>query len=187
MENLRDRTNQKVWTPTVDLIPQDHFLSRALSRYVNIFFIFHILIKECFIVSQLESSSSSGNKSHRFFWIKISLFEKKLHRIISFLVVNAERYQTLKLYKWDLFFSDSLNLNTLLLVILSLVPSCLLWWLAPVLLSLQDSTVTPFGQFLAKYLFFSKSDNFCFRSDPSAGELVQRHRLSIERENNLLA
>lgn len=31
--------------------------------------------------------------------------------------------------------------------------------------------------------FLVNSDNFCFRSDPSAGELVQRHRLtSIERE-----
>ena len=33
--------------------------------------------------------------------------------------------------------------------------------------------------------FLVNSDNFCFRSDPSAGELVQRHRLtSIERDKN---
>ena len=47
LENLRGRTNLKVKIPmAVDLIPQNHFLSRALSRFVKVFFIFHILIKK---------------------------------------------------------------------------------------------------------------------------------------------
>lgn len=44
----------------------------------------------------LQSVDSSSNlvasKSNRFFWIRISLFEKKLHRIISYLVNHSERF-----------------------------------------------------------------------------------------------
>jgi len=44
----------------------------------------------------LQSVDSSSNlvasKSNRFFWIRISLFEKKLHKIISYLVNHSERF-----------------------------------------------------------------------------------------------
>ena len=48
--------------------------------------------------------------------------------------------------------------------------------------SSQDSTVIPTGEFLdISYLKYSVS--LSLRSDPSAGELVQRHRLSNEENN----
>ena len=41
---------------------------------------------------------------------------------------------------------------------------------------------------LSPSFLLCKTNNFCFRSDPSAGELVQRHRFSIiEMEKNLLS
>ena len=42
-----------------------------------------------FVIFQLDLTTAT--KSNRFYWIKIALFEKKLYKIISFLVVHSER------------------------------------------------------------------------------------------------
>ena len=44
-------------------------------------------------MSQVDSSSNLvSSSSNRFFWIRISLFEKKLHKIVAFLVKNSEKW-----------------------------------------------------------------------------------------------
>ena len=57
-------------------------------------------------MSQVDSSSNLvSSSSNRFFWIRISLFEKKLHKIVAFLVKNSEKWGKItkisKMIPWE--------------------------------------------------------------------------------------
>ena len=44
------------------------------------------------VLYQVDSSSNLvSSSSNRFYWIRISLFEKKLHKIVAYLVKNSEK------------------------------------------------------------------------------------------------
>jgi hypothetical protein len=39
-----------------------------------------------------SSSNLISSTSNRFYWIRIALFEKRLHKIVSYLTQNADRF-----------------------------------------------------------------------------------------------
>jgi len=98
-------------------------------------------------IQSVDSSSNLvASKSNRFFWIRISLFEKKLQKIIAFLVNYSERF-----YESDLSIVGDPDLGPIFASLV--VGPC----------ALEFSRVRQ-----ADLLW----------SDPSADELVQRHRIS---------
>ena len=40
-----------------------------------------------------SSSNMISSTSNRFYWIRIALFEKRLHKIVGYLTQNADRFE----------------------------------------------------------------------------------------------
>ena len=47
----------------------------------------------CFCVQMDSSSNLISSTSNRFYWIRIALFEKRLHKIVGYLTQNADRFE----------------------------------------------------------------------------------------------
>ena len=57
-----------------------------------LFILKHFDINLDVFLYQVDSSSNLvSSSSNRFYWIRISLFEKKLHKIVAYLVKNSEK------------------------------------------------------------------------------------------------
>jgi hypothetical protein len=94
---------------------------------------------------------STGSRSHKLLWIKLSLFQKKLSGIVDHLVANSSKY-----YDKDALISD------------------------PVQGEIFASLLI--GPCALEYSKIKSQDHFW--SDPSADELMQRHRLSNHTTQN---
>ena len=75
----------------------------------------HFKIDRDVLYPQVDSSSNLvSSSSNRFYWIRISLFEKKLHKIVAYLVKNSEKWaKTTKEPKITLFTGSILDFMTL--------------------------------------------------------------------------